>query len=198
MVPQAGCPSCVEMSLGGGWQEFKSGGAGTGYFLRFDDKEGTGQSLKYNIEVKTPDGITDKRPISTGESFVDYLRFKVTNYGEDTPKISIRVNTEDLQAAAAKNPGASLLTIGGQSCWPTPAAMCIRSYNGYKIQLISRYGADGSYANIGVTPPGAGMSKVQVPDGSIASPDQILVIGGFFDKAHFISGGYNLFYVYTT
>ncbi|MFH0862702.1 MAG: hypothetical protein V1875_06720 [Candidatus Altiarchaeota archaeon] len=191
-------PQGTVMKLNSGWQEYEQDGTGTGYLFRFDEKEGVANQLKYWLEIKTPDGITDRRPLSTGESFVDFLRFKVTNYGEDIPIISIRKNIEDLTTVAASHPDASLLTLGGQSCWPTPSAMCERNYQGYTIQMINRFGSDGQSATLGVTPAGMGMSKVKVSANGITSPDGYLIIGGFFDNSHYINGGYNLFYVYHT
>jgi hypothetical protein len=197
-LPATNAPQGETMKLSTGWQEFSLNGQKTGYFFRFDNKEGAGKLMKYWIEIKTSDGIVDKRPLSTGESFVDYLRFKLINYGEDQPILSIRANAEDLATVTATHPEAILITIGGQSCWPNPSAMCMRNYNGYVIQMINRFGNDGKYATLGVTPPGMGMSKINVPENGIATPDGTLIIGGFFDNSHYINGGYNLFYIYTT
>jgi hypothetical protein len=182
------CSDCVVMKLDSGWQEFKN----TGYKFRFDQKEGVAQTLKYWVEVKTPDGITDRRPISTGESFIDYLRFKAINYGDEKPRIYVKVNTEDL---AKIRPQASLITIGGQSCAQMGSQMCERNYQGYKIRYISRaeggakitiYGLDGVPLNAEVT------------DTRLAfSEDHAIGVGGFFDKTHFIQGGSSLFYAYT-
>ncbi len=183
------CALCQMLALNSGWKKYGA----TGYQFRFDGREGADAALKYNIEIKTPDGLLDRRPISTGESFVDYLRFKAVNYGEDEPRIYVRVNTEDLARIPAN---ASLITIGGQSCAQSTDGLCERRIGQYKLHLISR-GGSGEPARLWLTGPDGVPVKIDVDESKYTySGDTLLVIGGFFDKNHFIQGGYNLFYAY--
>jgi hypothetical protein len=180
------CTGCPVFALGGGWLEHE------GYQFRFDRKEGMGQSLKYYIEIKTPDGIDDTRPVSTGESFVDGLRFRVVNYGESTPRVYIRTNMEDLEGLPS---GAVLLTVGGQSCRQKAEGMCQRRMGAYNILLINRLE---NGARIELTGPDGTPRKTDLlGTAKTYSVDRGLVIGGFFDPAHFIQGGYALLYAYT-
>jgi hypothetical protein len=185
------CTDCVVLNLGYGWQEYMS----SGYKFRFVEKSGAGQSLKYVIEVSTPEKLIDQRPISTGESFIDSLRLKVQNYGEDQPKVLVRTNIEDASSIPSN---AALITIGGLSCATSGGGICERNFEGYKIRLISRFGAGAeSSASIYVTPPSGLQEKVLVPVSGIGvTSDHSLAVGGFSDPSHFIQGGYNLFYVY--
>jgi len=183
------CTTCQVLALNLGWKKYGT----TGYQFRFDGKEGVDTALKYIIEIKTPDGLLDKRPISTGESFVDYLRFKAINYGQEEPRIYVRVNTEDLAGIPAN---ASLITIGGQSCAQSTDGLCERRIGQYKLHLISR-GGPGEPARLWLTGPDGVPTKIEVYESRLTfSGDTMLVIGGFFDKNHFIQGGYNLFYAY--
>jgi hypothetical protein len=136
--------------------------------------------------------VVDKRPISTGESFVDYLRLKVINYGQDQPTVYIKINKEDL---AKIPPTASLMTIGGQSCNQVGSQMCERYFGGYKIRYKTR-GEGG--ANIVIfSLDGVPMTPQLVTDSRRAfSEDHAIGVGGFFDSRHFIQGGSSLFYVY--
>ncbi|MFH1055842.1 MAG: hypothetical protein V1744_07110 [Candidatus Altiarchaeota archaeon] len=182
------CSGYYVFRLTSGWKEFMD----TGYEFRFKDREGAEQTLKYIIEVKTPEGIKDERPISTGESFVDYLRLKAINYGEEQPKVYVRVNTEDLSTIPSQ---ATLITVGGQSCAQSGEGMCERNYGGYKIRMANRIE---NGASIWITGSDGVQVKTQVTGSAKTfSPDNGLVVGGFFDPKHFIQGGYNLFYVYT-
>jgi hypothetical protein len=183
------CADCLVMRLTGSWREFKT----TDYKFRFDEKQVVENNIKYWIEIKTPDGLTDRRYLSTGESFVDYLRFGVINYGEDTPKVYMKLNTEDL---ASVPPQATLLTVGGQSCTQMGSEMCERNYAGYKIRMVNRIDNGAKITVLG--PTWEVPTPVTVTEGTLSySPDHALVIGGFFDRSHFITGGYSLFYVYT-
>ena len=182
------CTDCLVFTLTGSWKEFKD----TGYKFRFDRKEGVDDTLKYWIEIQTPDGINDQRYLSTGESFIDHIRFKVINLGEDTPRVYMRVNTEDLSAIPAD---ATLLTIGGQSCTQMGSEMCERDYMGYKVRLINRID---NGARISILAPGdvVPYQAQVVGAGKTMYPSSPLRIGGFFDRNHFITGGYCLFYLY--
>ncbi|MBD3388206.1 MAG: hypothetical protein GF416_03930 [Candidatus Altiarchaeales archaeon] len=181
---------CEVFKLKGAWREFKT----TGYKFRLDEKTGTGDQLKYYVEIETPDGIEDRRPLSTGESFVDYLRFKVIDYDDapDQPTIYMKINKEDLYSIPEQ---ASLLTIGGLSCTQLGSEMCERTYNGYTIRMLNRID-NGARVQI-VGPTWEVPHKTEVREGKLTyAPDHGLVIGGFFDRSHFINGGYSLFYVY--
>jgi hypothetical protein len=192
------CKDCIVLKLASGWQEYRH----SGYSFRYDNREGVAASLKYNIEVRTPEGITDKRPISTGESFVDYLRLKVINYGEDPPKIYVRNNTEDLAGIAAQTTPevaakATLITVGGQSCATTGAQMCERNYGGYKIRMINRF--EGGAKIIVYSLDGVPMTQQDVTGSRRAySEDHMIAVGGFFDSKHIIQGGCSLLYAYPT
>ena len=183
------CTECEVFTLKSAWKEFKN----TGYKFRFDDKEGSGDGLKYWIKIETPDGIEDRRYITTGENFVDYLRFKVINYGEDQPKMYMKINTEDL---ASVPPQATLLTIGGQSCTQMGSEMCERNYAGYTIRMINRL-PDGG-AKISIVGPSweVPYNTDVLPDKLSYAPDNALVVAGFFDRGHIMTGGYSLFYLY--
>jgi hypothetical protein len=184
------CTDCPVVKLGGGWWQFAS----SGYKFRYQGKEGSGQSLKYNVEIQVPGGQVDARPMSTGEGFVDNLRFRVVNYGDDVPKIYVRVNTEDMATIPAN---AVLMTIGGTGCFQGGSAMCERSYGGYRIRMINRVDKG---ARVQITAPAEGAipEKVDVLSGKVTfSGDQGLVVGGFFDNTHVMTGGLSLFYVYT-
>jgi len=182
------CSGYYVYTLGGSWKKV----AGTDYMIRFDGKEGTGQSLKYNIQIRTPapESLEDERPISTGESFIDHLRLKVLNYGEDTPKIYVRVNTDDL---ATIPPQATMLTIGGLSCAQGGKQLCERNFNGFKVRMVNR---QENGVSLLVTAPDGITTKVQVI-GTARTSYQNLLIGGFFDPSHFIQGGYTLIYMWT-
>jgi len=185
------CENCAILRIESGWKEFK----GSGYKFRLVGKEGSGQNLKYNLEVMTPDKVTDTRPLSTGESFLDYLRFNVTKYGDDKPALYVRVNVEDLAEVASKHPGGSLLTIGGQSCAQAGSPMCERNYLGYRIRYVSR--AEGGARIIIYGLDGVPMTPQDVTDSKLAfSEDHMIGVGGFFDRQHFIQGGSSLFYLY--
>jgi hypothetical protein len=181
------CTECLTFTLKSTWTEFKN----TGYKFRFDEKEGVEGSTKYWIEIETPDGIKDRRYLSTGESFVDYLRFKVINYGEDTPKVYMRVNTEDLSSIPQD---ATLLTIGGRGCATLGSEMCERDYAGYKIRMKFR---EDNGAKIQIWAPGDEVpyEVTLTGTGKVFYPGSTLQVGGFFDRGHFITGGYVLFYV---
>jgi hypothetical protein len=182
------CSGYYVYTLGGSWRDV----AGSGYMMRFDGKEGVDQSLKYKIMIRTPspEGLEDTRPISTGESFIDHLRFKVLNYGEDTPKVYVKVNTED---AAIIPPQATLVTVGGLSCAQGGKQLCERNFNGFKVRMVNRLE---NGVSLYVTAPDGIMTKVQV-NGKARTSYQNLLIGGFFDPGHFIQGGYTLLYLWT-
>ncbi len=181
------CSNCEVFTLGG-WREFMN----TGYRFRYDGKEGSGSSLKYWVLVETPDGLGERMHVSTAEMYLDYLRFKVIDYGEDPPRVYVKVNAEDLGSVP---PQASLITIGGQSCLSGGTEMCERNYAGYTIRMMNRID-DGARVSM-VGPTWEVPAEVQVKEGRLSfSPDHTIAIGGFFDRSHIMTGGYSLFYVY--
>lgn len=184
------CPYCEIHALTSSYKDFQN----TGYKFKFKEKIGTGANKQYWISVKTPDGLTDERPLSTGETFVDYLRVKVINYADDPdkPTVYLRYNTQDLQGLPA---GAQMLSIGGRSCVQAAEGMCERSYAGYTLRMVSRID-DG--ARLEITEPGTDLAyKADIVEGrKTYAADHHLVVGGFFDRNHQMVGGYSLFYVY--
>jgi hypothetical protein len=183
------CAGYTVMKLGNRWQEFGD----SGYFFRFDSRQGMGNAMRYFIKVRTPspERLEEVMPLSTGESFLDHLRFKVINYGESEPRIYVRVNIEDLRAIPSH---ATLLTLGGQSCAQMDSAMCEREYAGYIIRMVNR--VEGG-ARITVRQGNEVPMSLEVRDGRLAyAGDTPLVIGGFFDRGHIIQGGYSLLYMY--
>ena len=176
------------MKLSFGYKQYLD----SGYDFRFLEKTGTGSNIKYKIGIRTSDGLVDERPLSTGESFIDYLRFSITNYGEDVPEISVRVNTEDLIRIPE---GANLLTLGGISCSQEAKGLCMRKYSDHTIWMQNR---EENGANIKfIDENGLEYDTKLFGEQKAYSFDRSIVIGGFFDREHFIQGGYNLFYVYT-
>lgn len=179
-----GEPETMELSFG--WKEYKN----TGYKFRFDGKTGVSHNMKYTIIVQTKDGYETLFPVSTQEAYIDYLRFKVLNYGESTPRILVRVNVEDLSEIPAT---ASLITIGGQSCTSDGKGICERKYGPYTIRMMNRI-TDG--AHILIQAPPDKRYLVNVYEGrKTHSEDRQLIVGGFFDRKHIMTGGYSLFYL---
>jgi hypothetical protein len=185
------CEYCRVYKLSSSYIEFLE----TGYHFRFDEKRGTGGNLQYWIKIKTPDGLIDDRPLSSADTFVDFLQVRVIDYDErpDQPTVYVRYNIADLQKIPAN---ASLLSIGGRSCTQVGEGMCERNYGGYRLRLVSRISSEG--ARLEVWEPGLESSyKLDIMEGQKSYTfDQGLVIGGFFDRSRIMVGGYSLFYVY--
>ena len=182
------CNTCELMELSGVWNEYFD----SDYSFRFKERKGSGDNTQYWIGFKIPDGTEDETYLTRGESYIDHLRLKVVNYGEDKPTVAVKLNTKDLYSIPST---ASLMTIGGRGCSQGGTDLCERNYNGYTIRLLNRL--EGG-ARISIVGPTWEMPyKTEVKQGVKSyAPDHLLVIGGFFDRSHFINGGYNLFYVY--
>jgi hypothetical protein len=185
---------CVVTTLGGSFKEY------FGYKFRLKNSEITeGGGSKYYINIRTPDGNEDERLVTTGESFVDHLRFKIINYGESTPKVYIRVNRADMLMVSAISPDAVLLTVGGDSCegavigsTTSDDDLCTRTYGDYTIT--------GSRSENGID-----LLVIKTSDGSFTKQDlkagekmlfKSIMIGTIIDGKHYIVGGYTLLYVY--
>lgn len=186
------CEYCEVWKLTSGYKQFKT----TGYFFKFSEKKGSGINRQYWITVKTPEGLVDERPMSSSETFVDYIRLKVIDFDDnpENPTIYIRYNTDDLSKLPA---GATLLTIGGRSCTQSAEGICERSYSNYRIRLVSRLSEEGrDGARVEIWEPGSDVSyKADVwEDRKLYTFDHGVVIGGFFDRSHIMVGGYSLLY----
>jgi len=184
---------CIVTKLGG-WQDF------FGYKFRLKKADITEGNAKYTINIKTPDGREDERLVTTGESFVDHLRFKVIDYGEQNPRFYIKVNRADLQKVYAINPAATLLTIGGDACqggllWGTgsDSKLCTRRFSQYNITASRAE----SGVDLLVQKDGSAFTRYTLK-GDNKLEFKGLVIGTMIDKEHYIVGGYTLLYMYTT
>ena len=148
--------------------------------------------MSYNLYVIAPGTHRFSWPISTAEAFVDHLRLKVDNYGDDKPRVTVRVNVEDASKIPA---GATLLTVGGPDC-PKDVGFCMREYGGYEIRLVHRLFEQPGGVKLRVTEPLGISYDVYVYEGKNSyTPDHGLLIGGFFDRGHIMRGGYSLIYV---
>ena len=188
------CSSECMVTTLGGWQQF------FGYRFRLKRADFSSNVAKYTVNIRTPDGKDDERLVTTGESFVDHLRFKVIDYGEQSPRFYIKINKADLQRVYAVSPNATLLTVGGHTCqegilWRKSAEgeLCTRVYG--------RFNITGSRTENGV-------ELVIIKDDGLFTGEPLILkdsqtgmfddikIGVIADREHYIVGGYTLIYVY--
>jgi hypothetical protein len=183
--------TCDVLRVSGSWKEFM------GYRFRVEDVKVKNKQTNYYFHIKTPDGLkAEHMYLSTGEGFIDHLRFKVINYPEDMPKVAVGLNVNDLSSIPSD---ATMLAVGGTSC-PTymtdnipseDVDLCCRSYSDYKICLKSR-----SERKVLIALPDDSVGKLELNHMKDRYLED-LTISGFFDRPHFINGGYILVYVRT-